>query len=74
MDLTMVDVTDLPGVKVGDIVTVIGREGDNEITAEECAARADTIVYEITSGIGPRVARVFRTDGRIVKIRTLLEK
>lgn len=74
MDLTMVDVTDLPDVRIGDVVTVIGHEGDDEITAEECAAKANTIVYEITSGIGPRVARVFMADGRIIRIRTLLEK
>lgn len=74
MDLTMIDVTDLADVRVGDIVTVIGREGGSEITAEECAAKANTIVYEITSGIGPRVARVFTSGGEIVKVRTLLEK
>lgn len=74
MDLTMIDVTDLADVRVGDVVTVIGREGDSEITAEECAAKADTIVYEITSGIGPRVARIFTSGGQIVKIRTLLDK
>jgi alanine racemase len=72
MDLIMVDVTDLPGVGVGDIVTLFGKDGDQEITVEECAAKAETIVYEITSGIGPRVARVFKIDDQVVKIRTLL--
>jgi alanine racemase len=72
MDLIMVDVTDMPRVEVGDIVTLFGEDGDLEITAEECAAKADTIVYEITSGIGPRVARVFKLDDRVIKIRTLL--
>lgn len=72
MDLIMVDVTDLPGVTVGDVVTLFGEDGDQEITVEECAAKADTIVYEITSGIGPRVARVFKIDEKVLKIRTLL--
>ena len=72
MDLIMADVTDMPGVEVGDIVTLFGEDGDEEITAEECAKKADTIVYEITSGIGPRVARVFKLKEQIIKVRTLL--
>jgi alanine racemase len=72
MDLIMVDITDVPEVQIGDTVTLFGQDGDVEISAEECARKADTIVYEITSGIGPRVARVFRMNGQIVKIRTLL--
>jgi len=72
MDLIMVDVTDLPGVVVGDVVTLFGKDGDQEITVEDCAAKAETIVYEITSGIGPRVARVFKMNDEVVKIRTLL--
>jgi alanine racemase len=74
MDLIMVDVTDMPNVQVGDIVTIFGQDGDCEITAEECATKANTIVYEITSGIGPRVARLFTMDGRVVQVRTLLER
>ncbi len=74
MDLIMVDVTDVPKVQIGDIVTIFGQDGDCEITAEECAAKASTIVYEITSGIGPRVARLFKIDGEIVKVRTLLHR
>ncbi len=72
MDLIMVDVTEVPDVQVGDVATVIGKDGSSEITVEECATLANTIVYEITSGIGPRVARVFMLDGKIVKMRTLL--
>jgi len=72
MDLIMVDITDMPHVQVGDIVTLFGEDGDAEISVEECAAKANTIVYEITSGIGPRVARVFRMGDQVIKIRTLL--
>jgi alanine racemase len=74
MDLIMVDVTDVPDVQVGDVATLFGQDGDSEITAEECATKANTIVYEITSGIGPRVARVFKMGGTTVKVRTLLER
>ena len=72
MDLIMVDITNVPHVKIGDVATLFGRDGESTISAEECAEKANTIVYEITSGIGPRVARVFKLDNQIVKIRTLL--
>jgi alanine racemase len=72
MDLIMIDVTGIKGVKLGDIVTLIGKEGKERITAEECAVKSDTIVYEITSGIGPRVARVFKYNNRVINVRNLL--
>jgi len=72
MDLIMVDVTYIAGVKVGDVVTLIGKDGKEEITAEECARKSKTIVYEITSGIGPRVARVFKYNDRFISVRNLL--
>ena len=59
MDLTMVDVTDVPGVEVGDDVVVIGRQEDEEISAFEVADRASTIPWEIFTGIGSRVTRVY---------------
>lgn len=72
MDLMMIDVTDIPQAKLGDVVTLIGEDGKEKICAEELAQRANTIVYEITSGIGPRVARVFKNKDRIVSVRNLL--
>jgi alanine racemase len=59
MDLTMVDVTDIPGVEIGNEATLIGREGNDEITANEVAKWAGTIPYEIISTIGIRVSKVF---------------
>jgi alanine racemase len=56
MDQLMVDVGDEP-VEVGDDVVLLGRQGDEEITAAEWAARLGTIAYEIVTGIGPRVPR-----------------
>lgn len=56
MDQLMVDCGDEP-VAVGDDVVLIGRQGDEEITAEEWAGRLDTIAYEVVCGIGPRVPR-----------------
>lgn len=72
MDLIMVDITHIMSARVGDIVTLIGKDGKQEITAEECAKKANTIVYEITSGIGPRVARVFKYNERLISVRNLL--
>ena len=57
MDLTMVDVTDVPGAAEGDETVVIGAQGAAAITVEEVAAGAGTIAYEILCGIGPRVPR-----------------
>jgi alanine racemase len=72
MDLIMIDVTDNPRAGLGDVVTLIGRDGNEEITVEELAQKCNTIVYEITSGIGPRVARVFMNKDKIVSVRNLL--
>jgi alanine racemase len=56
MDQLMVDVGDQP-VDVGDEVVLIGRQGDEQITAAEWAERMDTIAYTIVCGVGPRVPR-----------------
>ena len=60
MDQTMIDVDALPGVDAGEEVTLIGRQGAEEITAGELAARAGTIPWEIFTGLTTRVARVYR--------------
>ena len=57
MDWTIIDVTDVPGAKVGDEVILIGRDGSEEITAADLAKLTDTISYEITCGISKRVER-----------------
>jgi len=59
MDMCMIDVTDLPDVKVGDDVVLLGRQGDEEIKVEELASIAGTISYEIFCSIGRRVRRVY---------------
>jgi len=58
MDLTMLDVTDIRNVQQGDEVVLLGRQGDAEITADEMAAWANTISYEIFTSIGARVPRI----------------
>jgi alanine racemase len=58
MDWILVDVTDLPDVQVGDQVTLLGRDGDEIITAEEWAEKVGSITYEVFCNISKRVPRV----------------
>lgn len=60
MDMTLIDVTDVPNVAIDDYVTLLGREGDAVITAEDLGELAGTISYEITCGISNRVPRIYR--------------
>jgi len=59
MDQTMIDVGPEPAVAVGDDVVLLGRSGDEEITAAELAGLEGTISYEVTCRIGRRVARAY---------------
>jgi alanine racemase len=59
MDLTTIDVTESPNVRVGDSVTLLGREGDASIDAQEMAKLAGTISYSVLCGIHARVKRVY---------------
>jgi alanine racemase len=58
MDQTMIDVTAIPAVRLGDEVVLIGRQGEDQITAEDVAERLGTINYEVVSEILARVPRV----------------
>ncbi|MFL5319678.1 MAG: alanine racemase [Myxococcaceae bacterium] len=60
MDMVMADVTDIPGVAVGDEVVLLGRQGSEEIPVEELASLSETIPYEVLCGVGARVPRVSR--------------
>lgn len=57
MDMTMVDVSGLPDLPIGEIVTVIGRDKDDELRATELAKRAGTISYELTCRLGNSLPR-----------------
>ena len=59
MDLMMIDVSQIEDAKVGEEVVLLGRQGDEEISATELAERANTITWEITTRIGSRVRRVY---------------
>lgn len=64
MDLTLVDVTDVPAVAVGDEVTVFGGEGRGR-PLEDFARDASLSPWEILCGVGPRVSRLYREGGRV---------
>lgn len=59
MDMTTIDLTDLPDAEVGDEVTLIGQNGDQRITVDEVAIRCGTISYEILTGLGTRLPRIY---------------
>ena len=58
MDQTILDVTDIPGVEIGDEAVIIGRQGEQSISAYELADLAGTIPYEVLCNIAARVPRV----------------
>jgi alanine racemase len=68
MDQFVVDVTGIQGVQQDDEVVLVGQQGQVAIRAEELAALAGTINYEITTSLLPRVVRVYRKGGQIVEI------
>jgi len=64
MDMTLVDVTHIPDVKVGDEVVLFGKQNGAQISADEIASKSDLINYEILCGISKRVPRIYkRRDG-----------
>lgn len=68
MDQFMVDVTHIPGVCAGDVVTIFGTDGNETITADEVAAKAQTIGYELVCGVAPRVPRVYLKGAEVDSI------
>ena len=68
MDQCMLDVTDIPDVKMGDEVVVFGKQGDEVLPIEELANKLHTINYELTCVITKRVPRVYLEGGKIVGI------
>ena len=59
MDLTTIDISRMPELKAGDDVTLLGREGDVRLDAQQIARVAGTISYNILSSISARVRRVY---------------
>ena len=68
MDMTMVDLTGHDDVRVGDEVILMGRQGQETITADDIAQKTGTIPYEILCGVGSRVQRIYLKAPRAVRI------
>ncbi len=59
MDQLLIDITDIPGVEQGDIVTLIGKDGQEELSASEIAEAAGSITNELLCRLGSRLARIY---------------
>lgn len=70
MDFSMIDVTDIDDAAEGDDVTIIGRDGDEMISAWDLARVCRTIPYEILCRIGPRVPRLYAGEGATRPLRS----
>ncbi len=68
MDQTIIDVTDIEGVKIGDEVVIFSKGDDGAPTANELASFAGTINYEIICAVSKRVPRVYMKNGKIVDV------
>jgi len=66
MDQLMIDLGDMDDVKIGEVVTVIGTDGSESVTADELAALDGTINYEVLCSIGTRVPRIYLENGKEV--------
>ena len=58
MDTVVVDITGRDDVKAGDVATLLGSDGESEISLSEVAALCDTIDYEILTGLSRRLPRL----------------
>ena len=59
MDMIIVDLTDVPDAAVEDVVTLVGRDGEDEITAYEAAARAGQSYYEFLTRLNPLIRKIY---------------
>ncbi len=67
MDQFMVDVSDIPEAKEGDLVTLIGKDKDKEITMEQLGELSGRFNYELACDLGKRIPRVYIRDGEVCK-------
>ncbi len=74
MDMCMVDATAVPEVAVGDVATLLGRDGAEEVSADELASLGDTISWEILAGLSARVPRLYLRGGQVTAVSTLSDR
>lgn len=73
MDQFVVDASGIPDAAPDDQVVLVGRQGSEQIRAEDVALRSETINYEVTTGLLPRVARLYLRGGEVVERQILGE-
>ena len=66
MDQTMIDVSEIPDVRIGDEVVLVGKQGSNYISVEELAGMSASFNYEFVCDVNRRVPRIFYQNGKIV--------
>ena len=66
MDQFMVDVTDIPEASLLDEVTLLGKNGTDEITMEELGSLSGRFNYEFACDLGNRIPRLYYADGELV--------
>lgn len=66
MDQFMVDVSNIQEAREGDLVTLVGKDGDKTITAEEIGELSDRFNYEFVCDLGKRIPRVYIREGKII--------
>jgi alanine racemase len=69
MDQFMVDVTDIPDIKSGDEVVLIGSSGEEQISMEELGERSGRFNYEFVCDLGKRIPRVYTLNGKVIGTR-----
>ena len=69
MDQTLIDVTDIPDVKIGDVVTIYSGDPDETCSIDRAAEQVGTINYELLCAIGTRVPRIYIEDGMETEIQ-----
>ncbi|MCK4545185.1 hypothetical protein KAU43_06565, partial [candidate division WOR-3 bacterium] len=74
MDLTMVDVSGIDDIKIGDTVVVIGSSGNNIVSADAIAKVCKTINYEVITRIGERVTRIYYDNNKPISIRSIANR
>ena len=74
MDQLMVDVTDVPGVRLGDEVILYGKQGQEEIKVEEAAELVGTINYELLCAVSKRVPRYYFKDNKLASISDIFDR
>ncbi len=74
MDMCTIDVSHIPDCAIGDEVVLMGRQGDGCISANEIAARTNTISYDVLCALGKRAPRIFVQKGRADAVEPRLRR